>query len=202
MTVADYTTIAILKEEIGNFASGDTTKDDRLSRCVTDASRVIDLVTNREEGEFTAVTATRYFDGTDPDRLVIPPLNTVTTLKTDDDSDGTFENTWTASTDYILYPLNDTPYREILAHPTGSYRFPIGPRTIQIVGSWGDSSVPNPIRRATLLLAARYYQRGSSPLGMAGSAETGYVNLKQTDPDVWFILDKGGYITADAWIFA
>lgn len=96
-----------------------------------------------------------------------PDLVSVTTLKTDNDADGTFEVTWTTS-DYELQPVNAAlevepqPYTSIAA--VGSYLFPIRtsrqgrPPRAQIVGVFGWPSIPSGVRTAAGLLATDYLQ--------------------------------------------
>ncbi len=217
MTALCYASLPELKSEL-SIDPGDTDDDTRLLRAIEDASRVIDRLCGRKPGEFAARTLTLYFDVPstadvlqpetadrlvdervwDTSRLYVPPLLSITTLKTDDDGDGTFETTW-ATTDYVLYPLNaitlGEAYREIHVNEvTGDYTFPAGKRRVQIVGSWAESSaVERPIRRATLLLATRYWKRPESPLGVLGTVDLGFQRLMQSDPDVAYILDQGGY---------
>jgi hypothetical protein len=91
--------------------------DAYLRKLLEDASRRIDRWTERI---FYCLDATRYFDGAGA-KLILPfDLLSVTTLKTDEDGDGTFENTL-ATTDYHLYPLNDLPKVRIEINPNGSY---------------------------------------------------------------------------------
>lgn len=192
--------------------------DKRHTRDLLEASRVIDRLCGKEDGEFASVTATRYFDGPTPDdsarraledlalyeawlltadatqRLYIDPLLEVTTLKTDEDGDGVFETTWSAD-DYILYPLNTTPKTLIRANPvTGTHSFPVGLRRVELVGSWGESSItPRPIQKATRLLARRYAVRPNTPEGIVSGNED-MMALGAADPDIMTILKAGRYL--------
>jgi hypothetical protein len=89
---------------------------------------------------FQPKTATRYYTATKGNFLVVKDLLTVTTLKTDDDGDRTYENTW-ATTDYDLLPFNASadldPYTEIVLAPDGTLNFPTGAKGVEIAGSWG-----------------------------------------------------------------
>jgi hypothetical protein len=115
----------------------------------------------------------------------VPSLQSVTTLKTDEDGDGTYEVTW-ASTDYVLYPLDGPPYREIEVNRTlGRYAFPVGQATVQIAGTWGQAAtVPPDVERATVLLAHRLVNRAKTPEGIMGSLDQGFVQMRDLDPDV------------------
>jgi len=63
---------------------------------------------------------TLYFDGSSSP-LCIGDILSITTLKTDDDEDAVFENSYTENTDYRLYPLNDYPKTEARIMSGGSY---------------------------------------------------------------------------------
>ncbi|MCC6629956.1 MAG: phage head-tail connector protein, partial [Chloroflexi bacterium] len=135
-----YTTLARLKARLGIT---DTTEDAALESLVEAVSRAIDDFCGRR---FYAATQTRYYTANRSDRLLVDDLLSITTLKTDDDADGTFETTWTAS-DYLLAPYNaqqesqPQPYWRIESAPSGSYSFPVCvPRGVQIAGSWGFAS--------------------------------------------------------------
>lgn len=101
------------------------------------ASRSIDNYTKRH---FYTKSETRYFDGAGR-ILLIDDLLTITTLKTDEDADGTFEETYTANQDYELYPLNVYPKMsvEISSRTDREYSdFNDGVKKgVQIIGLWG-----------------------------------------------------------------
>ena len=187
-----------------------------INRAITDASRTIDHWCNVADGHFAAATATRYFDaeGSSHDvladyqafltqsgvansatRLYLDePLLSVTTLKTDEDGDRTYEITW-ATTDYHLVPYDGPPYFEVHVDLTnGDYNFPVGQKTIQIVGSWGvKATVPRDIRRATEILARRFKARPNVPLADTGGSSKGQ-QMSRGDADILAILREGRHI--------
>lgn len=123
-----------------------TTFDERLLSLLEEVSRWIDGYCNRH---FYVLTTTRRFDGDGGWALNVPDLISLTTLKTDEDRDRTYELTW-ASSDYLLYPLNaepqqpwGRPYTRILVDVEGGSRrvFPAGGPTVQIAGKWGYREV-------------------------------------------------------------
>ena len=62
---------------------------------------------------------------------------------------------------------------------------------MQIAGTFGyNTSVPDNVKQAALLLAARLYQRKASPLGFQAGAisELGPVRISRSDPDVSALL--------------
>ncbi len=120
--------------------------DTRLRELLVTGSRLIDRYCNRH---FYVLVATRKFDGDGGTKLPVPDLISVTSLKTDDNKDRTFETTW-AATDYLLYPPNADPTKEwggpysrvLVDTEAGSEDvFTQGLQTVQIDGKWGYREV-------------------------------------------------------------
>lgn len=169
---------------------GSTPEAERVIEAV---SRFVDQRCGRHFWQATATT--RTFQASDSYRLCVGDLVSVTSLKTDEDSSGSFETTWSGS-DYELLPLNpaagpeQVPYDVV--HAVGSRRFPVGvgqgsslTNLVQIVGSWGWPAVPLAVEQASLMLAARYYRRKQSPEGVAGFGDFGVIRVGSLlDPDV------------------
>jgi hypothetical protein len=74
-------------------------------------------------------------------------------LKIDEDGDGTYESTL-ATTDYILYPLNEYPKIRLETNPNGSYSgFAYGiPKGISITGVFGYGESATPYESRTTLV--------------------------------------------------
>lgn len=191
MTAADYTTLAVFKSALSITSSE---RDTDFARCITAASRGVDRLTRRRDGDFAAQTLTRYFDvAGNTDHLWVPPLLAVTTLKTDEDADGVYEVTWSVTggnRDYLLWPLSGPPYRRIdVDRVNGRFAFPAGQKTVEIAGSWGEATtVPADIERAAIILAHRLANRAKTPEGIMGNTEAGFVRLAEVDPDVMALL--------------
>lgn len=174
----------------------DTVDDSLLEISIEAASRQIDGFTERV---FTQSTATRIYRPTDAFTVEIDDLQTLTTLKTDSDGDGTFDVTWSA-TDYQLNPLNRiaggiiSPYTSIKA--VGDYLFPIyEPRnvnaneaSVQIAGVWGFSAIPAAVKQATIILSMRQFKRYDSPTGVMGFGDLGVMRVGSVDPDIQALL--------------
>ena len=120
--------------------------DTRLLDLLEACSRLIDRYCNRH---FYVLVATRKFDGDGATSLIVPDLISVTSLKTDDNKDRTFETTW-AATDYLLYPTNAEPtkawgrpyIRALVDTEAGNEDvFTAGMQTVQIDGKWGYREV-------------------------------------------------------------
>lgn len=153
----------------------DTADDAVIEALVESVSRAIDDFCGRR---FYAATQTRYFTALRRDRLLVDDLLSVTTLKADDDGDGTYEVTWTAA-DYNLSPYNaqlesvPEPYWRIDVSEGGDYTFPVGVRRgVEIAGSWGfSSSTPPVIKRVCLFQVAQSFRLTHTPLGIQGSGD-------------------------------
>ena len=131
-----YEDLVAVKDSLGITA---TTNDNRLLALLEAASRIIDNYCDRH---FYIESATRYFDGITP--LQIDDLLSITTLTTDEDGDATFENTF-ATTDYILYPLNEYPKTKIELSIDSDYGgFGSSKKGCSIAGLWGygESATP------------------------------------------------------------
>lgn len=115
------------------------------------------------------------------DRIAVPDLVSVTSLKTDTTNDGTYDRTW-SSTDYVLWPSTAAsepvarPYTEIrISTRTGSadYSFPLTQLGVEVTGVWGWPAVPDDVRNAAILEALRIIQQNRSPSGVVASPELG-----------------------------
>lgn len=188
MSAASYHDLTLFKAEIGDDGSA---QDSLYTNWAEEASRVVDRICREPDGAFSAQTLTKTFDVTDANTLYVPALQSITSLKTDEDGDRTYEITW-ASTDYRLYPLDGPPYNRIERDTVnGDYSFPLGAARVQIVGSWGESAtVPPDIQRATHLLMNRYRVRPNTPEGVMEGSEN-LMRLAAHDADFMGILLDG-----------
>lgn len=154
-----------------------------LDDVVTACSRMIDRYCGRH---FYTVTATRIFDAHKPHEVHLGPYNdliSITTLKSDDNGDGVYETTWTAS-QYQLCPVGAAtrapvaePYTEI--ELLSGYTFPtVVPSgregLIEIAGSWGwPTAVPVEVKQACRILVAEVAKLQDAPFGVSGNDLTG-----------------------------
>jgi len=133
-----YSTLAEAKARLGIT---DTVDDAVLEAVVEAVSRWIDNFCNRRFYRNSS-DETRYYTARYSDLLELDDdLSSLTTLKTDDDGDRTYDETW-ASTDYDLLPANASldskPYTRIEITPQGSKSFPVNmPKGVEIVGKFG-----------------------------------------------------------------
>ncbi len=191
--VNGYVTLEELKDWV---VLGDGLDDVKLERAITAASRAIDNYCSRQFWQFVGA---RRFDACDRWWLNVGDLASITSLKTDDNGDGTFETTW-AATDYQLLPLNPAagpeaePYHQ--AHAVAGRTFPLPSGAngrqglIEVTGTFGWAAVPEAVRQACLLIATRVVKRKDSPEGVSGFDEFGVIRISsRDDPDAVRFLD-------------
>jgi hypothetical protein len=174
------------------FRIPDTLDDARLSMLIDTASAMIDKDTNSGFGQ---TTATKTFVPSCAWEMGVPPLISITTLKTDDDASGTYETTWTTS-DYELDGGGNLlgtvdPYTLIRAIGSATFPTPVTGgrhRLVQIVGSWGYPVTPDAIIEATMLLVSRLWHRAGSPLGVQSFGDIGVGYVRSSDPDYWSMI--------------
>ena len=106
----------------------------------------------------------------------------------DNDGDGVAETT-VASTGYQLYPLNGylsgvgtVPFHEIRL--TDQY-FPCGNvrPVLHVTALWGWATIPDPVKRATVQIAAQKLKDPETPFGVAGFDQFGAVRVRM-DPRI------------------
>ena len=195
MTItAGYCTLAELKSML-DVPVEFTDKDAGLERAIEGASRRIDGWCHRtfSAASTAAGSATTRVYAAYSSRVVyvddIANTNGLV-VKTDDNADGQYENTWAAA-EYQLEPLNfvgqgQTAFRIVavdLLFPTWS-----APAPVQVTANWGWPTTPHDVREACLLLAGRQFKRGDSLLGVAGFGDLGAMAVRSVDPDVQALL--------------
>jgi len=194
VTSQTYCTLAEVNARLGLVS---TAGDAMLQQIISAVSRWIDTYTGRR---FYPAEETRYYTADDAREIWIDDILAVTSLKTDDDADRVYENTWSA-TDYDLLPDNaqvkDLPFSRIKITPNGSRGFPTKvSKGIELIGSYGYSEDTSNartvmIKEACLLQSERVWKRKDSPLGVSGMTPLGQQLLKVPglDPDVKEMLD-------------
>lgn len=184
---------------------GDTNDAASEARAITAASRAVDLAANRQFGKVDTIEDRFYEACYDRQagrwEIEIDDLMTSVGLLVAADYDGSGAYA-TPITGYTLLDLNAAakgrPWTT-LRLPSGSFDA-VGeivpwwdrPRasrqgtTLKVTATWGWTAVPVAIKEATLLQASRLVQRRDSPLGVAGSPQTGSELrlLAKLDPDV------------------
>lgn len=183
----DYATLAELKARLGVT---DTNEDTPLQSALTAASRAVEDHCGRVFTT-TGTPVARVYWPTDDTCQRVDDILTLSGLvvKTDEDDDGVYETTWTLTTDYVAAPHNaltdGKPVTRLSA--VGSRCFPVGTLrpTVEVTAVYGWAAVPEPVKHATLLLAARLFRRKDTPEGVAGGNDFGVVRISRwEDPDV------------------
>lgn len=170
----------------------DNTDNALLEQAIEGASRRIDGYCNRFFYQ-TAQTPIRLYARYLYHLTVQDLSSTNITLKTDDDGDGVYEDTWVLNTDYILEPTNaplqSRPYTMIRA--VGGKSFPLFTEPdlpgVQVTAAWGWPSVPNDVREACVLLSIRGFARYNAALGVVGFGDMA-LQVRSVDPDVRDLL--------------
>jgi len=184
MAFAPYVTIPEFKVSVGLT---DTIDDVELGDILDSTSRWIDDYCDRHFWQDVAVA--RTFEACHWYELDIDDLVSITSLKTDEAGDGTFETTWAAS-DYQLQPVNrptGRPFTRVEA--VAGRRFPIRytmpgrANRVEITGTWGWAAVPKPVHRACLIQANRELKTRLSPEGNAGLDSFGGAIRVPAPPD-------------------
>jgi hypothetical protein len=172
-----------------NFLDGD------ILVALSAAARAVDEICCRRFWADVDAAQVRYYSPQRSDHLYVDDLITLTTLKTDEGRDGTFENTWTLNDDFWLEPLNaatdSEPYMAVRVNPLGAFTFFPYPRSVQVTGKFGWSAVPPAVTEATTILAGRFLKRSrEAPLGDPAALALGgaAVRLTGKDTDVTTLL--------------
>ena len=187
--MGSYVALSELKSALGITGSTD---DDFLNLAIDSAEESIDDLCGRV---FTAAGSASARPYRAPPYLAVTDDGSTLTglvVKTDTSGDGTFDTTW-ASTDYQVEPLNNlTKGRSVNnLRAVGSYTFPVygdGLASVEVTADWGWPAVPDSIKQATLMLAARLYSRKASPMGVIGVGDFGPVRVSRSDPDIAHLL--------------
>jgi hypothetical protein len=190
-----YASLALLKQSLG-LASTDVTKDDMLNLALAGASRSVEQYCDGRVFTLDATATARTFSlgrwvvCTDQgERRDVNDIGATGGLVVEV-GDGT---TWTTVTTVETYPDNALARGQAITAVVSPYQSLRCHRRLRVTARWGWPQVPTAVEQATLLQAARLYQRKDSPQGVAGSAEWGLVRVPNLDPDVKALL---AYLTS------
>lgn len=173
--------------------SSHTERDTLIELAIEAASRDIDAHCDRSFYQYNGGTAVaRVFVAKEPYLLEVDDIYSTDGLiiKTDDDVDGTYEQTWT-TTDYQLEPLNGYvsgqdgwPYTRIRVRANSTLAFPnySNESLVQITAKWGWNAVPTAIKQACIAQMAAVYKSPEAPTGVADVAEFGPVTVRALHP--------------------
>lgn len=173
MTITNgYVTLDEIRARLGGQVPAD--QNSALESAITDACRMIDRYCGQQFYDSGSASA-RTFTPRHNYRIKVDPFSTTTGLivKTDADSDATYETTWTAADyelDYFGGDFGQTisaPYDTIRA--VGAYTWPLvsRSRSVQVTARWGWAAVPADIAGAAAILAVDLWKRKDAPFGIA-----------------------------------
>ena len=158
------------------------------------ASRSIDRIANRRF-YLDAVATARLYRPSDFYKLIVDDIGSTTNLVValDATGQGSYTDTLTLNTDYILDPINAPakarPWTMITMVGATTWPFPTNYRPVaQVTARWGWPSVPDDISEATLILAADYVKRASSVGGVVGLSELGAIRMSPLGRDIAAIV--------------
>ena len=171
-----------------------------VTQIIETVSRLIDEYCSTRF--FVVAAEVRHFTARRSSELIVGDFTTITSLKTDDDGDRTYEKTWNlsgSSDDVDFYPDNAAlevppkPYWKLLTTPNGDFGFPVGVRRgVELTGSFGYctlANLPPQIREAAVLQTIRLYERRKLPFGVYAMPEAGTTTfITSLDPDVKALL--------------
>ena len=188
-----YCTLAEARDQLG-LASTDTAEDTPIEKVVEAVSREIDKYT----GQFfyDAGAQTRYFTSRDGVHVYTDPIQSVTSVYSDPNDDGTFSDTWATtgtSHRYRLRPVNNNketgtpPYWQLYAI---NDVFPVSDAGVKVSATFGWPSIPEAVNQACLIQTARLFVRRSAPFGIVEGQDAGMMSLRKgLDVDVRLLLD-------------
>ena len=185
-----YSTQALVKAYL-NIPSSVSSENTAIDNALAAADAEIDELTGRTFVVPSSATAKTYIPYDDYTVYLDDIAKTDgLVVKEDTSLDGTYDTTLTITTDYVLTG-NTTPYRVIKRVDGDEWpRDRYGRPTVEVTAFWGyGMEVPDQIKQCSTVLAARLYQRKSTPLGFqAGSVDTGFIRISRNDPEVISLL--------------
>ena len=175
--------------------SGQTFADPDVNAAISAASRSLDAMCGRRFWADPDTTSVRLYTPDSYRRLMIDDLIDLSALKVDQDGDGTFEETWTVGTDFMLEPPNAPydkpvrPYESAVIRKTARKYFPVDlEQSVQVTGRFGWIAVPPEIEQAATILAAQLLKRSrEAPFGIVafgGLDAGGAIRIARTDPTI------------------
>lgn len=120
-------------------------------------------------------------------RLEVDDFSTTAGLVVEADTGdtGSYSETWTITTDFVVEPanlsLNGIPWAYTTLRAVGSKTFPCDgqrPR-VRVTAAFGWPAVPDAVTQATYQLALDIFKMKDAPFGVAGFNEYGQVRVRE-----------------------
>ena len=177
-----YCTLDQLKSEM-RIATHDSADDTRLELSIAAASRQIDAHTGRRFWQDSTVQV-REFYADDPLNCFTDDISTTTGLivQADEAEDGTYSETLTLGTNFILLPVNAAdnvpvhPFTQIRIVNTDNYSgFPyrVLRPGVRVTAKFGWPAIPDDITKAALIQASQLFKASDAVFGAAQFGEAG-----------------------------
>ena len=158
-------------------ATGNEHHDESLALALDAASAKVqdhcDRLFVRDDTAVSPTANARTYRADSPYRLYVRDFYDTTglTVKTDTTDDGTYDTTWTVTTDFVVGPSDQRagyPWYRIEA--VGSRTFPCAGRRarVEVTALYGWDVVPDMVKNVTLDLAAFYWKRRDAIGGEIG----------------------------------
>lgn len=178
--------------------TGTTFADADVTLAIGAASRAVDSITGRRFWLDADATKIRYYTPRSYRMLQIDDLVVMASVAIDRSGTGTYSETWTSGTDYVLEPFNAPadlparPYETLRVRMLSGRWLPTYiEQSVKITGQFGWASIPDDVIAATGILAAKLLRRSrEAPFGIvtAGIDQGTAMRIGRTDPDVYTLL--------------
>lgn len=182
MITNGYTSLTAVRSELG---IGDADDDAKIELAIGAASRQIDNYCGRRFWQDSSVVAREFFAHELDD---LPDISTATGLIVglDLSDTGTYGQTLTVGTDFLLRPVNAAdmvpvwPYTQIVM--TGQTYTPLrssyGRPTVQVTAKWGWPAVPDDVQKACVIQAVQLAKAKEAAFGVAALAGIDGVGMR------------------------
>lgn len=187
---------------------GDSADDPEFTAALNAASSSIDKFCGQTFDQPSGTASARLFHAYNWSFVDIGAMRSVVgdttgmTVKTDDNDDGTFETTWSAS-DWYTEPLSGVgpdgrtgwPVTRIVS--TGDRSFPTRTRrpSVEVTAIWGWSAVPAEVKLACQMLTVAWHHRRVTVAGQGGF-ENFFASSIRDDTTIQDLLEPYRYGTA------
>jgi hypothetical protein len=170
--VTDYITVEALKATL-SIRGPDYDFD--LQNAVTAASRTVDDLTGRVFSPGSAGEE-RWFRPVSENYLIVGDMIAVTGVEVDGTA---YTEGWYLEANDVIRPID------------GSFRFPVGRRSVKVTGQWGWTAPPAEVQQAAQIIATQLFKRArEAPFGIIAALEAGSIRLGRYDPQVEALLSK------------
>jgi hypothetical protein len=190
----DYITLAELKVSLEltstNYADAD------IVRAISAASRAIDSAAARRFYLDADVNQVRYYTPKSFSHLEVDDVAVLTAVALDRSGSGSYSETWTNGTEFVLEPLNAVadfrPYeRLVVRHYSNAYLPCYVEKSVRVTAQFGWTVIPENVKAATSILAGKLLRRvREAPFGIvtAGLDQGVAIRIARTDPDVYALI--------------